>query len=52
MSTLMAASILHNHPDWRPEFAALVQQRVHLFEETAEKESGAEHASGSKHADE
>ena len=32
----------HNNPDWRPEFAALVQQRVHLFEETAEKASGAE----------
>jgi hypothetical protein len=26
-----------NNPDWRPQFAALVQQRVHLFEETAEK---------------
>ena len=42
----------HNNPDWRPEFAALVQQRVHLFEETAEKASGAEQESSSKHTDE
>jgi hypothetical protein len=41
-----------NVPDWRPEFAALVQQRVHLFEETAEKASGAEQESSSKHTDE
>jgi hypothetical protein len=34
-----------NNPDWRPQFAALVQQRVHLFEETAEKASGAEQES-------
>ena len=39
----------HKNPDWRPQFAALVQQRVHLFEETAEKASGAEHESSSKH---
>ena len=37
----------HNHPDWRPQFAALVQQRVHLFEETAEQASGAEKKSSS-----
>ncbi len=42
----------NNTPDWRPEFAALVQQRVHLFEETAEKDSGAERESTSKHTDE
>ncbi len=41
----------HNNPDWRPQFAALVQQRVHLFEETAEKASGAEQESSSKHTD-
>ncbi len=33
----------HNNPDWRPEFTALVQQRVHLFEETVEKASEADH---------
>jgi len=38
----------HNNPDWRPEFAALIQQRVHLFEETAEQASGAEQQSSSK----
>jgi hypothetical protein len=42
----------HNSPDWRPEFAALVQQRVRLFEETAERASGAENQSSSKHTDE
>jgi len=42
----------HANPDWRPQFAALVQQRVHLFEETAEKASGAEQESSSEHADE
>jgi len=42
----------HNNPDWRPQFAALVQQRVHLFEETAEKASRAEQESSSKHTDE
>ena len=41
-----------NNPDWRPQFAALVQQRVQLFEETAEKASGAEQESSSKHTDE
>ncbi|MDH3333481.1 MAG: hypothetical protein OEM30_03685 [Gammaproteobacteria bacterium] len=46
----------HSNPDWRPEFATLVQQRVHLFEETAdeaekaEKASGAERANSSKHS--
>ena len=40
------------NPDWRPQFAALVQQRVHLFEETAEKALGAEQESSSKHTDE
>ena len=39
----------HSNPDWRPEFAALVQQRVQLFEETAEKASAAEQESSSKH---
>ena len=39
----------HNNPDWRPEFAALVQQRVRLFEETAGQASGAEHDSSSEH---
>jgi hypothetical protein len=42
----------HNNPDWRPQFAALVKQRVHLFEKTAEKASGAEQESSSKHTDE
>jgi len=42
----------HNNPDWRPQFAALVQQRARLFEETAEKASGAEKESSSKHTDE
>jgi len=42
----------HNNPDWRPQFAALVQQRVHLFEEAAEKASGAEQESSSEHIDE
>jgi hypothetical protein len=42
----------HSNPDWRPEFAALVQRRVQLFEETADKASGAEQESGSKHTDE
>ena len=42
----------HNNPDWRPEFAALVQQRLHLFEASAEKASGAEQESSSKHTDE
>jgi hypothetical protein len=40
------------NPDWRPEFAALVKQRVQLFEETAEKAAAAEQESSSKHADE
>jgi hypothetical protein len=40
-----------NNPDWRPQFAALVQQRMHLFEETAERASGAEQESSSKHTD-
>ena len=39
-------------PDWRPEFARLVQQRVQLFEETAEKASEAEQESSSLHTDE
>jgi len=42
----------HANPDWRPEFAALVRQRLHLFEETAEKDSGAGQESSSKHTDE
>jgi hypothetical protein len=42
----------HNSPDWRPEFTALVQQRVRLFEEMAAKASGAEQESSSKHTDE
>jgi hypothetical protein len=42
----------HSNPDWRPEFAALVQQRLHLFEETVEKASGAEQESSSKLTDE
>lgn len=42
----------HNNPDWRPEFTALVQQRVHLFEKTAEEVSGAEQERGSQHTDE
>lgn len=41
-----------NNPDWRPEFAALVQQRVSLFEEAAEKASAAEQESDSEHTDE
>jgi len=39
-----------NNPDWRPQFAELVQQRVQLFEEAAEKASAAEQNNGSKHA--
>jgi len=42
----------HNDPDWRPQFAAMVQQRVHLFEEMAEKAAGAEQQSSSKQTDE
>lgn len=42
----------HSNPDWRPQFAELVQQRVQLFEEAAEKAAGAEQDSGSKHIDE
>ena len=30
----------HNKPDWRPQFAALVQQRVRLFEEATDKGFG------------
>ena len=42
----------HNNPDWRPEFSALVQQRVLLFEETAKKASEAEQESSSRQTDE
>jgi hypothetical protein len=28
-----------NSPDWRPQFAALVQQRVKMFDDVAEKAS-------------
>jgi len=42
----------HNNPDWRPQFAAMVQQRVQLFEETPEESSGAEQESSSEHIDE
>jgi hypothetical protein len=28
-----------NNPDWRPQFAALVQQRVKMFDDVAEKAS-------------
>ena len=41
-----------NNPDWRPEFAALVQQRLQLIEEAVEKASEAEKESSSKHTDE
>jgi len=41
-----------NNPDWRPEFAALVQQRVRLFEEAATKASSTEQQRSSKHSDE
>jgi hypothetical protein len=30
-----------NNPDWRPQFAALVQQRVRLFDDVAKKASAA-----------
>lgn len=30
-----------NNPDWRPQFAALVQQRVKMFDDVAEKASAA-----------
>ena len=30
-----------NNPDWRPQFAALVKQRVKLFDDAAEKASAA-----------
>ena len=30
-----------NNPDWRPQFSALVQQRVKMFDEVAEKASPA-----------
>jgi len=39
----------HNNPDWRPEFDALVRQRVRLFEETAGQASGKERKSSSRH---
>ena len=42
----------HSYPDWRPQFAALVQQRVQLFEETTENASGSEQESSSRHTDE
>jgi len=42
----------HSNPDWRPQFAALVQQRVRLFEETAEEASEAEQESSSEPTDE
>lgn len=32
----------HNNPDWRPEFATLVRQRVRIFEEAVERASEAE----------
>jgi hypothetical protein len=28
-----------NNPDWRPQFAALVQQRVKMFDDLAEQAS-------------
>ena len=31
-----------SNPDWRPQFAALVEQRLRLFEEATEKASAAE----------
>jgi len=37
------------NPDWRPQFAALVRQRVRLFEETAEKASKANQEESSEH---
>ena len=44
--------LTHNNPDWRPEFVALVQQRLRLFEEAAKKASNAEQDSSSTHTDE
>ncbi len=38
-----------SNPDWRPEFAALVRERVHLFEEAAEKVSGGEQEGSARH---
>ena len=40
-----------NNPDWRPEFAELVQQRVRMFEESAEQAPGAEQGSDSEHTE-
>jgi hypothetical protein len=30
-----------NHPDWRPQFAEMVQRRVKMFEDAAENDSAA-----------
>jgi len=32
----------HNNPDWRPQFTAMVQRRVKVFEDTAENTSAVE----------
>lgn len=44
--------LIHSHPDWRPEFSALVQQRVHLFEKATKKASDTEQDSNTEHTDE
>jgi len=41
-----------NTPDWRPQFAAMVQQRVKMFEDAAEKASAAGRESSSMGTDE
>ena len=38
--------------DWRPQFAAIVQQRVKMFEDAAEKAAAAEQESSSMETDE
>jgi len=34
--------LCHNNPDWRPQFTAMVQRRVQVFEDLAEKASAVE----------
>jgi hypothetical protein len=41
-----------SQPDWRPQFTSLVEQRVNLFEEAAEKASAEGQEESSSHTDE
>jgi hypothetical protein len=40
-----------SQPDWRPQFASLVEQRIHLFEQTAAKASATDQERSSTHKD-